>query len=234
MAKDPLYYQLDQDYRGTLVRVHTADSTYTEWCRMFHYSQHAVLLYDVTRDDGEEVGPVTISEPETIERIETDDQILEIPVEAIRPSPYSAREFDTPDHQEFVKQTRERGHLLTFPAVRRVSDGEFETVSGHKRMEAARRAGLEELPVRLLELDDWGAARRFVDEHISIEGGDERNMYGQQGIDHALAPLREEWPDDRLRELTPLVPYLEEKLASTRREAIRQGYVDDNQPSEHE
>ncbi|EMA47781.1 hypothetical protein [Halococcus salifodinae] len=30
--------------------------------------------------------------------------------------------------------------------------------------------------------------------------------------------------DNRLRELTPLVPYLEEKLASTRREAVQQGY----------
>jgi hypothetical protein len=64
-------------------------------------------------------------------------------------------------------------------------------------------------------------------EHIPIEGGDERNMYGQEAIDDALAQLREEWPDDRLRDLTPLVPYLEEKLASTRREALRQGYAAD-------
>jgi hypothetical protein len=53
-------------------------------------------------------------------------------------------------------------------------------------------------------------------------------MYGQEGIDHALAQLREEWSDERLRELTPLKPYLEEKLASTRHEAVRQGYAGSN------
>ncbi|WP_273836944.1 ParB/RepB/Spo0J family partition protein [Halococcus sp. PRR34] len=225
MAKDPFYYQLDQDYRGTRVRVHTADFTYEGWCRMFHYDQHAVLLYDVERVDGEEVGPVTVNEPETIERIEPGGPIHEIDVDAIQPSPYNAREYDTPDHQEFVKETRDRGHLLTFPAVRPLSDGEYETVGGHKRMEAARRAGLDELPVRVLDLDDWEAARRFVDEHIPVQGASERNMYGQEGIDHALAQLREKWADKRLRDLTPLKPYLEEKLASTRHEAVRQGYA---------
>ena len=228
MAKDPFYYELDERYRGTRIRVHTADYTYEGWCRMFHYDQHAVLLFDTERDDGEAVGPVTISEPETIERIEAGDPIREVDVDAIRPSPYSAREFDTPDHQEFVKDTRERGHLLTFPAVRPLPDGKYETLSGHKRLEAARRAGLDQLPVRVVELDDWEAARRFVDEHIPIEGGNERNMYDQQSIDHAISLLRQEWPDDRLRELTALVPYLEEKLASTRREALRQGYAGSN------
>jgi hypothetical protein len=126
-----------------------------------------------------------------------------------------------------VKQTRERGHLLTFPAVRPLSDGEYETVGGHKRMEAARRAELDELAVRVLDLDDWEAARKFVDEHVPIEGGDERGMYSQEEIDHAIARLREEWTDDRLRELTPLAPYLKEKLASTHREAVRQGYAAD-------
>jgi hypothetical protein len=88
-------------------------------------------------------------------------------------------------------------------------------------------AGLDEIAVRVLDLDDWEAARKFVDEHIPIEGGDERGMYSQEEIDHAIARLREEWTDDRLRELTPLAPYLKEKLASTRREAVRQGYAAD-------
>ena len=225
MAKDPFYYQLDEEYRGTLVRVHTDEYTYEGWCRMFHYNQHAILLYDVKRNDGEEVGPVTINEPETIERIETGAPIREIPVSAIRPSPYNAREYDTPDHKTFVKDTRDRGHLLTFPAVRPTSDSGYETVGGHKRMEAARRAGLDDVPVRVLDLDDWEATRKFVDEHIPVERGDERNMYSQEEIDQALTELLSRWDSDRLRELTPLVPYLEERLASTRAEAIRQGHI---------
>jgi hypothetical protein len=227
MTKDPFYYQLDADFRGTYVRVHTSAHTYERWAREWHYDQHAILLYDAVRDDGEEVGPVTINEPETVARIESGGPIREIAVDAIQPSPYNAREYDNPDHQQFVKQTRERGHLLTFPPVRPVSEDEYETVGGHKRMEAVRRAGLDEIAVRVLDLDDWEAARKFVDEHIPIEGGDERGMYGQEEIDHAIGRLRKEWPDDCLRELTPLTPYLEEKLASTRREAVRQGYAAD-------
>ena len=81
--------------------------------------------------------------------------------------------------------------------------------------------------VRVLDLNDWEAAERFVDEHIPIQGGDEREMCSQEEIDHALVQLREEWHDDRLRELVPLAPYLEEELASTRSEALRQGYIAD-------
>src|SRR5699024_6123105 len=91
----------------------------------------------------------------------------------------------------------------------------------------ARRAGLVDLPVRVIELDEWEAACQFVDEHIPIQGGNERGMYGQEEIDRTIARLREKWSDDRLRGLPALAPYLEEKLASTRREGIRQGYLAD-------
>jgi hypothetical protein len=57
--------------------------------------------------------------------------------------------------------------------------------------------------------------------------GDEWQMYGQQEIDRMLAQLCEDWPDDRLREMGVLAPYLEEKLAATRTEALRQGYLAD-------
>ena len=86
------------------------------------------------------------------------------------PSPYSAREFDTPDHKEFVKQTSERGHLLTFPTVRGFPDSEYKTVGGYKRLEAARRAGLNKFTVRVLDLDKWETAHRFVDGHIPDRG----------------------------------------------------------------
>lgn len=227
MGKDGFYYQLDDDFRGTRVRVHTSEHSYEGWTRMWHFDQHAVLLYDATRDDGEELGPVTINKPETVARLDSRAPIRKINVSAIGPSPYSARNHDDADHQQFARQTRERGHLLTFPTVRPLSNGEYETVGGHRRVEAARRAGLEEIPVRVVELNDWEAARRFIDEHIPIQGADERGMYSQQEIDSALTQLREKWPDERLRELASLAPYLKERLASTRSEAMRQGYLAD-------
>jgi hypothetical protein len=94
-------------------------------------------------------------------------------------------------------------------------------------MEAARRAELVDLPVRVVELDEWEATRQFVDEYIPIQGGSKRGMYGQEEIDRTIARLRKRWPDDRFRELLALTLYLEETLASTRPEALRQGYLAD-------
>lgn len=225
MAKDPFYHKLDEEFRGTRVRVHTSEFTYDGWVRMWHYNQHAILLYDVTRDDGEELGAVTIDEPETVERLESTGAIQEIAVDAIRPSPYSVRNHDDTDHQQFVRQTRKRGHLLTFPTVRPLTTGEYETVGGHRRMEAARRADLPEIPVRVITCNDWDAARRFVDEHIPFASADDHELYSYEEIDRALARLRREWSDEKLRDLTPLVPYLDESLATTRAEGIRRGYV---------
>jgi hypothetical protein len=71
-----------------------------------------------------------------------------------------------------------------------------------------------------------------VDDHVAIQGGDERHMYSQEEIDRMLARLREDWADDRLREIPVLTPYIEEKLASTRREGIRQGYLADGRGRE--
>ena len=159
----------------------------------------------------------------------------EVRVADIAPSPYTQRSMDDADHEKFVKLTRERGHLLTYPTVRRVADDEhapahdcaYEIVVGHRQFDPARKAGLATIAVRVADLDAWDAVERFVDDHVPIQGGDERYMYGQEEIDEMLALLREEWSDGRLRELAPLAPYLEEKLAATRSEAMRQGYLAD-------
>jgi hypothetical protein len=143
--------------------------------------------------------------------------------------------MDDADHEKFVKLTRERGHLLTYPTVRRVGSDEqrhdhdraYEVVAGHRRYDTAQQAGFDTIVVRVADLDAWEAVERFVDDHVPIQGGDECHMYGQEEIDRMLARLREEWADDRLRGLSALAPYLEEKLASTRREGIRQGYLAD-------
>lgn len=224
---NPFVEDLNDTFRGVRVRVETTTNTYEGWGGRWNYSDQAFLVYDAERDDGEHVGAVTITEPESVERLDPLSSITEVRTDAVEPSPYSVRRTDDPDHQQFVKLTRERGHLLTYPTVRSVAapDHAYEIVAGHRRFHAARKAGLETIAVKILDLDDWEAATWFVDEHIPVEGGAEQDMYSQQDIKRAIARLREEWPDERLHELTPLVPYLQEVLASTRREAIRQGHA---------
>jgi hypothetical protein len=201
-----------------------------------------VIIHDAERDDGEQVGAVTLSDPETVGRIPATNPIEKVRVEDIAPLPYTARTMDDADHERFVKETRERGYLLTYPTVRPVVEGgrshdhghdcAYEVVAGHRRFDTARKAALDTIAVRVADLDAWEAVERFVDDHVPIQGGDERYMYGQEEIDGMLARLREDWSDDRLREMRVLAPYLEEKLASTRREGIRQGYLADGRGTE--
>jgi hypothetical protein len=233
MADNPFYDEVDDIFRGARVRVHVSEHTYEGWARLWHYTQPAIVFYSAVRDDGEHLGAVTIDDPEIIERLDSQGTIKEVPVAAVANSPYSVREPDGTDHKRFVKLTRERGHLLTFPTVQSIerneenraskdtTDHEYEVVSGHRRVAAARRASLETIAVRVRGLNDWEAVEHFVDDHIPIREANENDLYSQQEIEQAIARLRADWPDERLLDLGPLAPYLRERLASTRRGALR-------------
>ena len=230
MAGNPFHDELDDTFRGTRVRAHAAEHTYEGWARLWHYNQPAIVLYDAVRDNNEQLGAVTIDDPEIVERLGSQGTIEEVPVAAISDSPYSVREPDDADHKQFVKLTRERGHLLTFPTVRPIDhDGgasentadAYEVVIGHRRVATARKAGLETIAVRLRALDDWEAVEHFIDDHIPIPDANENGLYSQQEIEQAITRLRADWPDEDLLNLGPLAPYLREHLASTRQGALR-------------
>lgn len=230
MAPDSYFNELNDKFRGEKVRVHAAGHTYDGWARIWHYQDQSLLVLDAVRDDGEEVGAVTFDQPDVVERLSLIASIEEVPVAAIHEYPACARSYEDTDHQQFIRQTRERGHLLTFPTVHALdtdsTDGngdgdeslqEYEVVIGHRRVDTARKAGLHEIPVKVANLDDWEAVQWFVDDHIPIPGSNQHGMYDQDEIDYALARLRERWPDDRLLDVDPLAYYLKDTLASTRK-----------------
>jgi len=120
----------------------------------------------------------------------------------------------TANFREFVRLTRDRG-ALRFPLVR-PSDGGFEIVSGHRRTEAARRAGLDAIPVRVAEMTDWEATTIFLDEHVPTERAelndsvmDHTPWYKPVHLDALVEELQEDWPEDRLREHPALRWYLD-------------------------
>lgn len=67
--------------------------------------------------------------------------------------------------QELTDSIREHGVLMPV-LVRPLDAGEYEIISGHNRVEAAKRAGLDKVPVTVRELDDDTATILMVDSNL--------------------------------------------------------------------
>lgn len=228
MAGNPFHTQADDLLVGQHVMVRTPELVYEGWLQIREYNDVAVVLRDATReprtesaqDSTEQVGDVVVHDIEAIERAESATTIERVPVEALDRSSYTQRSFEDPDFRTYVRTVRERGHLLSFPLVRPLAgkEAEYEVVSGHRRTEAARQAGLEAIAVRVRELSDWEATSIFLDEHMpatpeeaqqAADPDSHSGFYTQESLEAALEKLREDWDDQQLREHAGLAWYLD-------------------------
>lgn len=211
---NPFFDLVDERFRAEKAIVRRGDAVFWGWVRMWHYHQPAVLLDGAVRvgeeeEDDEYIGTVYINDPDTVEtaRRESNPPIEEMPASAVRPSPYTQRVYGDPDFHTYVRRVRKHGHLGSFPTVRQMEEG-YEVVSGHKRIEAAKRADLGTIPVFVVEMDDWEAAVRFIDEHIPVsehelrgdETGRHRGWYDEEAALGALDELVERWGEEKVAE----------------------------------
>lgn len=216
---NPFQDQIDDEFRGRRVRVQSPTGVYEGWLQIRGYNDRAALLFDAERD-GEHVGTVVVNEITAYERVGGDGPTVErVAVESIVPSPYSQRTFETANFRQYVREIRERGHLTSFPVVRPRADGQFELVSGHRRFEAARSAGLEAVPVRIVEMDDWEATVAFVDEHVPSGERELRNApdtysewYPPEKLEALMDRLREDWSEQQLRQHRTIDWYLDQDV----------------------
>jgi ParB-like partition proteins len=73
-------------------------------------------------------------------------RVAEVAIERIRPNPYQPRqEFKDEALDELAASIEELGVIQPI-TVRALGDGQFEIISGERRLRAARRAGVERLP----------------------------------------------------------------------------------------
>jgi len=73
-------------------------------------------------------------------------RVAEVAVERIRPNPYQPRqEFKDAALDELASSIEELGVIQPI-TVRALGDGQFEIISGERRLRAARRAGIDRLP----------------------------------------------------------------------------------------
>ena len=103
-------------------------------------------------------------EPEAAEEV----GFFQCDVSQIRPNRYQPRrQFSEAELGELVDSIREQGVLLPL-LVRKTGDG-FELIAGERRLRAAKRAGLTEVPVVLKDVSDDKMLEISIVENIQRE-----------------------------------------------------------------
>ena len=94
--------------------------------------------------------------------------VYKIPVNELNPHPLNPyRVRDDEAMQELTASIQKHGILV--PIIARQKDDGFELIAGHRRQHAAQQAGLDTVPVLVLELDDDDAIIQLVDSNIQRE-----------------------------------------------------------------
>lgn len=96
------------------------------------------------------------------------DDITEIPTEQI--SAFSQHPFKVLDNSEMeklIESIRENGVLN--PVIVRQRGADYEMISGHRRLHAAKIAGLKELPAIIKNMSDDEAVIAMVDSNLQRE-----------------------------------------------------------------
>jgi ParB family chromosome partitioning protein len=110
---------------------------------------------------------------EELERVAQNTPVGEIPLERLSDNPFQhlARpSLDEEALEELADSIRQNGFYGALLARRkRGLLEEYELAYGHRRKEAARRAGLATLPVKVLDLSDSQMARIMASENFSRE-----------------------------------------------------------------
>src|SRR5262245_21737138 len=83
----------------------------------------------------------------------SDEQILFLEISGIRANPYQPRkEFDHPELNELADSIRQKG-IIQAITVRKLDDGNYELISGERRLRAATIAGLDKIPAYVLDVN---------------------------------------------------------------------------------
>lgn len=106
----------------------------------------------------------------TAKDAQTTEQILNLPVEQIRP--FDNHPFQVNDDDALMQQTIDsimQIGVLNPVIVRPMEDGGYQMVSGHRRLRACELAGIATIPAIARELNDYEAVHLMVDSNIQRE-----------------------------------------------------------------
>ena len=92
-----------------------------------------------------------------------------LPIQKLRP--FEGHPFKVTDNEEMDQLTWSilTQGLLTPLVVRPLPDGEYEVVSGHRRLHVCKKAGIETVPALITDMDRDAAAIALVDSNLHRE-----------------------------------------------------------------
>ena len=97
------------------------------------------------------------------------DPVTDIDVERIYPfENHPFKVIDDEKMEELTESIRYNG-VLTPVVVREDKNGDYEMISGHRRLFAVNKIGLPTIPATIKELDDDEAVIAMVDSNIQRE-----------------------------------------------------------------
>ncbi|MCI0449225.1 MAG: ParB/RepB/Spo0J family partition protein [Chlorobi bacterium] len=81
-----------------------------------------------------------------------DDHILQLSIESIKANPYQPRkDFDIAELNELAESIKQKGVIQPI-TVRKSNDGNYELITGERRLRASRLAGVEKIPSYVLDV----------------------------------------------------------------------------------
>lgn len=176
---NPFNDTLDWTLQGKLVRVHNADGEwYQGWCEKVHHQRGSVILHDCKRAESlkdlkgskgsfERVGSVFIRTVDTATVIKPKKRIEYMDPSFCHPHPLHPMDFEVDDH--ILRRCYRNQFAGSYPVVNH--DGTI--INGHKRIEAAKMAGLTYHPVEKIHVTDEQAEELYRLAHREQERGDE-------------------------------------------------------------
>ena len=97
------------------------------------------------------------------------ENVQSIPIKEIQP--FCNHPFTVADNEDMAKIVESIGKVGTITPLlaRPLPDGGYELISGHRRLEACRKLGLESIPVIVREMTDDEAVIAMVDANLQRE-----------------------------------------------------------------
>ena len=102
-------------------------------------------------------------------KYQTTENVQSIPIKEIQP--FRNHPFAVADNEDMAKIVESIGKVGTITPLlaRPLPDGGYELISGHRRLEACRKLGLENIPVIVRKMTDDEAVIAMVDANLQRE-----------------------------------------------------------------